>query len=172
MPPLHSIFSTLLQELARCASRAAQPGAHLQRLAPHLSGWSVQQHLEHLAIVNPGVYGFIDQILRQPPGSPAQAPIESILVFLNSGVIPRGRVQAPDFVMPRGVPPEEIRACCNQALALFRGLESRFPLLESSRGTFPHPVLGPLTPVLWLRFTEIHTRHHLAIVDEIDAAAV
>lgn len=85
----------------------------------------------------------------------------SIVFTLNR--IPRGRGKAPKSVIPNE--PFEVSAILNEMEAL----KTRIRLLDrlNSNSHFEHPYFGSLNLKTTIKFLEIHTKHHIAIINEI-----
>lgn len=149
---------------ARCSGADERLLAH----RPEVSGWAVAQHLEHLGMTGGRVF---DAIGIGLDGGPAGRPGFWGYLVLVSGRIPRGRVRARREWTPAGADAGRARGAVADLGRRFAALEAHLPAIATAAGTARHPILGPLTPRRWLRFLEIHQRHHLAIVHEIEAAA-
>jgi hypothetical protein len=168
--------------MARIATRIADLGAALVALgdaaepeawgdrAPDVSGWSVAQHVDHLAVANLSclraavllLEGEDERIVST--GSPTMAGRK----VLTLGRIPRGRAQAPDGTEPAPDPAlEEVRVRLDEGRILFERLRADPEAVASAPGRIPHPLLGPFTAAQWVRFTAVHVRHHLAIVGDV-----
>lgn len=138
-----------------------------------VSGWGVGQHVHHLGIENDLIADALEKVLVDPsigvglvPTHPAAIPI------LERGRIPRGGGQAPEILHPPPVPMRaDTRALIESAKRRWGALTDRREELQRSSATHPHPILGPFTPVHWVRFIAMHTAHHLKIVREILEAA-
>ena len=87
--------------------------------------------------------------------------IRSVLFTLN--FFPRGKAKAPKIVMP----PELITAedLKNQLELARTNIKNIEPL--DKHGFFIHHIFGTLSKSQTMRFLELHTRHHLKIVDDI-----
>ena len=137
---------------------------------PELSGWSALEHVAHAALANELIVRNLAS-LRAGAGPLVLAegePVPEALEMLARGEIPRGRAQSPRMVRP---PARIDRALLEDWL---RAGESGFRLhaqaseeLARAPGRVPHQLLGPLSAALWVRFAAVHTRHHLAIVDQL-----
>jgi DinB family protein len=145
----------------------------LAQVAPAVSGWSAEQHLAHVALANELVFRNLRSLARgEGPflvwegGPPPEA-----LEVLRSGVLPRGKSQSPRAVRP----PEHVhRELLLQWLADNRrelaDLEGSLDAIARARARVPHQLLGPLDASQWLRFCAMHTRHHVAIAEEVHGA--
>lgn len=145
----------------------AHPGA--ATVHPDRSGWSAMQHVDHVARSNQGICAVIEAFLAHPdaPGD-GGGPTAVGCRVLASGHIPRGRGRAPAASMPATAPsPEAVAAALADSRAALNALAPHLPRLAALPGRRPHPAFGPLNAVEWLRFAHIHTRHHLAIIDDL-----
>ena len=121
---------------------------------------SVGWHLEHLLLIlNSSLKGLT---MTDPEDYKPKFSLKKF-VFLNFGLIPRGRIRAPKQFFPLEVPTQEsILKLLN--LAKDR-LEAAKELPEKSFIT--HPFLGDFDKQTTLRFLWLHSNHHLKIVDDI-----
>jgi len=85
------------------------------------------------------------------------------ILVLMRGKIPRGKVKAPEVVVPNKT--------IEEAILLTHITQTRNSLLElesiSNNHYFEHPFLGKLKKKDTIRFLEIHTNHHLKIIEDI-----
>jgi len=105
-------------------------------------GWSVGQHLEHLALVNFHLNQRIVSALEVPAQNADQRPNWRAHVMLWTGYIPAR--EGAGAGCDRAPGPFAGHAACEaqrdrDALQAF---ESRLAEIESSRGRSPHPILG------------------------------
>jgi len=133
-----------------------------------VSGWSVGQHVKHLWLVEDRILGWIDQALGDPAGSPpGGSPSPTGGAVLVSGWIPRGRAKAPAMTEPGPTEAADIAGRCEALLDVLAGLEPRLREIHRSECTLEHPLLGHFTPAQWMRFLDIHHRHHEKIIRDI-----
>jgi hypothetical protein len=141
--------------------------------APEVSGWSIEQHLFHIALATDLAFKHVRSLvtgkgrLVQPDGTldPRAAAV------LASDQTPRGEAQAPRMVTPDpDVDPEflatELRLN-REALEKLRLIEEE---ISGAPGWIPHQVLGTLSASHWLRFAALHARHHWAIIRDIQTS--
>lgn len=151
----------------RCLEHTANPDV-MGVCAPDVSGWSVQNHLEHLLFSDRKVLGWVVEALTLPqPEAREHAPEEIGVSLLEYGSIPRGRGPAPDFALPAGLESADLRGGFDALRGLAADIGSRLAELDACRHTLPHHVLGHFTPAEWLRFLHLHHRHHRAIIADI-----
>ena len=82
---------------------------------------------------------------------------------LTLNYIPRGRAQAPDAVKPPDIIHTE--ALSAQLQEARTRLQQAFQLDEDAH--FDHPIFGTINRGNTLRFIEVHTNHHLKIINDI-----
>lgn len=146
--------------------------ALLATLVPERSGWSIEQHLAHVALANELVLRNVASLVAERGALIVRGgePHPRALDVLATGRIPRGQAQAPRMVRP----PERVqRALLRQWLTDGRAALAALDrsTLVASELRIPHQLLGPLDAPQWARFGVVHTRHHLEIVAEIRASA-
>ena len=156
-----------VHEAAR--QRLDDPEARLQEARPEVSGWSPAQHLHHMALVNAAAVGQLCRWVHGEVATQEGRPNAAGRLILWRGRLPRGRGRAPEAFHPDAAPDGDM---LERALTESRShLEALAPYLDVLRrcpGGVPHPVLGVLTAMQWLRFARIHAEHHLAIVRDIE----
>ena len=121
---------------------------------------SVGWHLEHLLlIINGSLKGLT---MTNPQDYKPKFSIKKF-VFLNFGMIPRGKINAPKQFIPLETPTKEnIEKLLNLAKERLEAVKSL-----SSKSYITHPFLGDLDKKTTLKFLSLHTNHHLKIIDDI-----
>lgn len=139
--------------------------------AAAVSRWTVGQHLEHLALSDSAVVAGLDR-LAATPGAAEGHPNPIGRMVLLFGFIPRGKGQAWKQILP-GDTIDGARLAVTFA-ELARRLEAVFEprpgALEAPPGKFRHRIFGDLHAFQWLRFVDIHHRHHGRIIRDIRRA--
>lgn len=166
-PRLRRLHTRLLGQIDELVALTGDP-AVLERRAESVSGWSVGEHIEHLLRVDTTILDRWDQIEQGRAPSASGGPKLRGLIVLWLGRIPRGKAKAAPMFTPEGIiAPDEL----SRAL---KGLRGRIDLIGADLAVHAtaswradHPILGPFSPTQWLRFIEIHHRHHLAILADI-----
>ena len=88
------------------------------------------------------------------------------LVVVNLAYMPPGR-KGPERVMPRGMPPEEVRqAILAELQKMWVGLDDCERKFGPATKILDHPFLGPLTADEWRKFHWVHGRHHARQIRE------
>lgn len=170
-PGCRRAHEVVLAQFDRLEALAAEPEDRLFRQATRVSGWSVAEHLSHIALSTRAMVGAIEAACEpgetESPGGPTLAGRAVLL----TGWIPRGVGQAPEYVEPQPDSPAALAEQLEAARQAVTRLESRLPEIDRARGRTRHFVFGALTPLEWLRVIAIHTRHHLKIIRAIQRAA-
>jgi hypothetical protein len=85
----------------------------------------------------------------------------SLILFL--GKIPRGKAKAPETVKSSGeISRNDLMSQLENSKISVLEFQKRDP-----KSNFQHPYFGQLNRKETIRFLEIHTQHHLKIVDDI-----
>lgn len=155
------------------ALRTGAPEA-LVRRAEGVSGWSVAQHLYHIALATDLAFRHVKSLvsgkgrLIQAEGEIGERAGEVLL----SDTTPRGEAQAPRMVTPEEeVNPEYLAMELKANHDALKGLRDMATEIAAAPGWIPHQILGPLAAPHWLRFAALHARHHWAIMRDIEASA-
>lgn len=136
-----------------------------------VSGWSPAQHVDHVVKALALILDAVDRLREGTSTDIVLGGVPNLAGFavLTTGWIPRGRGNAPTDVLPEPTPVRHrLREAVYEAVRRARDLAPHAGGLETTVGTLPHPILGPMRAAHWLRFADIHTRHHMAIVADID----
>lgn len=121
---------------------------------------SVGWHLEHLLLIlNSSLKGLT---MTNPKDYNPKFSLKKF-VFLNFGMIPRGKIRAPKQFIPLEVPTQE------SILKLMNLAKERLKAVENlpEKSFITHPFLGDFDKKTTLRFLWLHSNHHLKIVDDI-----
>ncbi len=128
-------------------------------------GWSVAQHLEHLAIVEDGAGRLMSKLIKQVAAAgERETSEESLLHSLDRFEIWRvsRKIVAPDFVAPKeGLPSHEALSRLTTARGRMIEALSRASGLALASVSHPHPVVGPLNIYQWGLMSAQHERRHL-----------
>lgn len=154
----------LRAQLERMRALARSPQLHAR--SERVSGWSVGEHLDHMARVSMSVL----RRLAQESVEPAPKGINLMgRLLLALRWIPRGLGKAPSRFHAVPCTAAEIE---ESLTALERAFGALPPgALSRTRGPIvPHPRFGPLDPEQALRFVVVHHDHHLKIVDDVLSA--
>ena len=167
MPPTTAAqLSRLRAQLADLRAVADKPEAQLCAAAS-FSKWTPSEHIDHTIKVAASI---VNRLLQaDAPRGERSLTFVGRLVLLF-GWIPRGIGKAPARVVGTPCSAADLRASIDK-------LEGKIDLITAEHlddargGIVPHPRFGDLVPSVALRFTAIHTRHHLRIVEDILKAA-
>ena len=128
--------------------------------APAVSAGALGWHIEHSLLV---ITQIIEGVKRSDPKKYKWVFNFKRLVILGSNKIPRGKAKAPDSVRPK----EDIdELTILESIAKARN--SLNELLACPKNSyFIHPYFGQLNKAATIRFFEVHTKHHLKIIQDI-----
>ena len=131
------------------------------QINPSVSKSDVGWQLDHaLKVIN----GVCSILIKTDPNNKYKKEFNVIRTVLFAlCYIPRGKARAPKVVLPPDVIKEE--DLFNQLREAHNHIKAVKPLPKTSH--FKHHVFGTLTKQQTLRFLEIHTKHHLKIVNDI-----
>lgn len=153
--------------ISRCAALADDEEVLAAR-NPSVSGWSVGEHVDHLVLAERALLEWIERVIDDPSrSSPAGTPTRTGRLVLVSGWIPRGRAKAPGPTVPDSPDISLLPGRLSDLARLSERLEPRLSDVHTSRTTTEHPILGHFTPAQWLRFLDVHHRHHEKIIRDI-----
>lgn len=165
---LDRTYERALELAALLRKEAGRPDDVLSFQDREVSDWTVAQQLDHISTANRLCVGRILETLDSPRPGVRRPKLVGHLVVLT-GFIPRGRGQAPEATLPSATTPQEVRDRARRAHEELAALEGRLPEIARARARREHPALGGLTPAQWIRFIEVHSRHHWKIIQDIGA---
>ncbi len=138
--------------------------------AAKVSKWTVGKQLEHLMLSDRTILDRFDRLIDGREGPAPGGPSIFGRLFLAMGFIPRGLGKSPQPVMPAGRDAADIEAGLQHLRQGLEGLSEQLPLLEETGWRVRHPAFGALAIGEWMRFMDIHHRHHLKIIRDIRRA--
>ena len=139
--------------------------------AARVSKWTVGKQLEHLLLSDETVLDRLDSLTdgREGPAGGGKTVLGRAVLLI--GFIPRGLGKAPVLVKPAGRDAADIEAGLQRLAERLAELTEQLPLLEETGWRCRHPFFGALDIGEWMRFLDVHHRHHLKIVRDIRKAA-
>lgn len=133
-----------------------------------VSRWSVQHQLEHLLLTDRVILAWLHAVAKGMMASDGLGgPTWRGHVVIGIGFIPRGKGRAPDVTRPDGMELPTIRSGFGEVQDQVKALADLLPTLAADSCTRRHPALGYFTPPRWLRFAQVHHRHHGKIIRDI-----
>jgi hypothetical protein len=143
---------------------AATKGMSVEQLTRHKPGqWSASEILEHLSRAFSSTSKLLERHLHAGHPSNAQASRREwrrTLLVIELGYFPSG-AKAPEFTLPKGLPPEQAVAYFRETLEAMDGMLARCEQRFGRRAAVAsHAIFGPLTVRRWRKFHWVHTRHH------------
>jgi|ERR1700678_3040940 len=161
-------MDSFLEDLKQSLDSAVE-GLSLEQMSWHpAEKWSVSEILEHLYLTYTGTIKGFERVLDadRPLVSSASMKLRfRKVVVLRFNYLPEGR-KAPKTTVPRGLPPEKVKAEVGVKIAemdeIIARCEARFggKLLD-------HPILGPLTATQWRKFHWMHGRLHVRQIERL-----
>jgi len=130
--------------------------ANNQAISKSNVGW----HIEHILLTLNGIVGALAK--SDPKGYKWKFSFFKTLI-LTIKKIPRGKVKAPDVVQPKG------NINTETLLVQLSKTRQKITVLHTMNkdNYFEHPYFGKLKTKQTISFLEIHTNHHLKIIDDI-----
>lgn len=131
--------------------------------------WSVVEIVEHLTRAYSGTAKGFERCLEKNASLATSTTFKQRMqqfALLGLGYFPEGR-QAPKFIMPSGE--LDLTAVIEAVRRDLARLDESAATTREKLGTgkmLDHPIIGALTVDQWLKFHEIHTRHHARQIAE------
>jgi Protein of unknown function (DUF1569) len=149
-----------MKRLEELLNRIEAAIPNCETINQNISQASVGWHLEHILLVINGITNTLTK--SNPSDYKWKLNFVKIIVFAK-GKIPRGRGKSPSSVLPK----ENLNTISlNEHLTKIRAKIKELESLPIDK-YFDHPYFGNLKKVETIKFLEIHTKHHLAIVEDI-----
>jgi len=125
--------------------------------------WSVVEILEHLTRAYSGTAkGFercVEKGVSLATGATTTQRLQQV-VLISLGYFPAGR-ESPKHILPTGeLDLGAVLAAVRRDLARLDESAARARQALGTGKMLDHPILGALTVEQWMKFHEIHTRHH------------
>lgn len=134
-------------------------------------GWSVEEIVEHLGIVEGGITRIILKLLEKAEkegkiSDGAFHPPLSLIKYVESAS--GQKFPAPEGIHPQGLQTiEESLAKLSATRFALRTLQIRIEAVDSHETGFPHPAFGSLNLYEWLAFIGLHEYRHLQQIKNI-----
>jgi DinB superfamily len=129
-------------------------------------GWSVAQIVEHLSITEPLITRAIEGMLAPTGGDGHERKPFAPFSLDEYAEQARGKIEAPEFLRPTGLPLTEGLARLKESRAVLEALRPRFECADYSR-LLEHPAFGMLNAAQWLAFLGMHEERHLRQIERI-----
>jgi hypothetical protein len=126
---------------------------------PEISKSNVGWHIEHILLTNKMI---LEAVEKSNPADYTWSFKLSRIVVFTMNKIPRGRAKAPKVVVPKTYDEQTLLEHLKIVTLKIQGLENM-----SSDKYFDHPYFGNLRLNKTIKFLEIHTKHHLEIINDI-----
>ena len=132
---------------------------NLEDYNPTVSKSNVGWHIEHILLTNKMI---IEAVEKSNPANYKWSFKLSRIVVFTMNKIPRGRAKAPKVVVPKTYDEQTLLEHLKIVTLKIQALEN-----ISSDKYFDHPYFGNLRLTKTIKFLEIHTNHHLEIINDI-----
>jgi hypothetical protein len=130
---------------------------------PSQGGWSYSELYSHIIQVNKLALISIEKCINGTAKRVDRRTHWIVWLIMQLGKLPPGRIKAPENIaaMVNQISKEDAR---NQLVKFFERLDQVCAALPNAAPDFKvsHPRMGPLNARQWLRFIDIHSRHHIA----------
>jgi len=163
---LTNLHRQVLDEIDGLLALARNQDPAVDAVTP-VSGWSVLDHVEHLALADEASLHQLEAALERDSGPPIRLAGRAVLL---TGWIPRGVGKAPEPSRPASSGREAVVTRFEAVRHRVEELSGKLGQIGSGRGRASHPVFGGLSAAQWLRFLTIHHHHHRKIIDAIRRA--
>jgi hypothetical protein len=131
-----------------------------RQVMPEVSQGSVGWHVEHCLLT---VNGILAALAKSNPADYKWTFNFTRLLVFTMGKIPRGRAKSPKVVQPKeNILENDLRIHLSETKVKIKDLDA-----ISDDAFFNHPYFGNLKRKQAMRFLEIHTNHHLEIINDI-----
>ena len=131
---------------------------------PDDGSWSIQQIVEHLALVGGGTVRICTKLVdgARADNKPSDGSFSLSDEFNHrSEMAAAAKIEAPERVVPSGtVPIAESVQKLEEARTALNGLQPDMERFDLSGHTFPHPFFGELTAAEWLVIAGGHEMRH------------
>ena len=125
-----------------------------------ISQANVAWHIEHTLLT---LNGITDFLIKSDPKDYKWKFNFIRIVVLTMKRIPRGRAKAPNVVQPQG---NTYKNTLVTHLSMTRNKIKELEFLSKDK-YFPHPFFGKIKLQQTINFLEIHTKHHIDIIEDI-----
>lgn len=133
---------------------------HYQMVNQKVSDGAVGWHIEHSLLTLDVI---LNALKNSDPGKYKWSFNFVRTLIMNIGKIPRGKAKAPQVVQPATVFNEHtLQQHISHSMALAKSINQLQP-----NHFFKHPYFGNLNRKPAIRFLQIHTQHHLRIINDI-----
>lgn len=133
---------------------------HYETLNQHISQATVGWHIEHALLTLNGV---TNRLIKSNPSDYTWKFNFIRIVVLTTRKFPRGKGKAPEVVQPKGTIDKNN---LQSHIVLTRNKINELKTLHKDK-YFEHPFFGKLKLKQTINFLEIHTKHHLEIIEDI-----
>ena len=165
---IYSANRSIRERLAGILSKVTDAEATAR---PDGEGWSIQQIVEHLTMVEFGTARICIKLLNEAKqaGKTSNGRVELSAVFAErSAQVADQRLEAPDRVHPTGnVTISEAFERMDANKKLFDGMRKDLERYDLSKHKFAHPYFGDITAAEWLVILGGHELRHTKQIEKL-----
>lgn len=151
----------IMQTLEKLIAQLELAIPNFEKMNPAISKSNIGWHIDHALMV---LIGIIDTTSKSDPVAYKWEFNFRRLVVMGRRKIPRGKAKAPKSVQPKG---DYTKESLKEKIAKAKSKLEELKLLPSNK-YFAHPGLGNMKLKQTIKFLEIHTGHHVSIIEEIE----
>ena len=148
-----------MQKLQKYLAELETKIPNLEDYNPTVSKSNVGWHIEHILLTNKMIIEAVEK--SNPADYTWSFKLPRIVVF-TMNKIPRGRAKAPKVVVPKTYDEQTLLEHLKIVTLKIQEIEKISP-----DKYFDHPFFGNLRLNMTIKFLEIHTKHHLEIINDI-----
>ena len=148
-------MNKLLEYLNELETKIANQEDYNHSISKSNVGW----HIEHILLTNKMIIEAVEK--SNPADYTWSFKLPRIVVF-TMNKIPRGRAKAPKVVVPKTYDEQTLLEHLKIVTLKIQEIEKISP-----DKYFDHPFFGNLRLNMTIKFLEIHTKHHLEIINDI-----
>ena len=165
---IHKIVQSIQKGLAVYKDLLSEISEEHFRIIPFDGGWSYAQLYSHIIHVNQLSLISIERCINRTANKDSRRTDWRIWLIMLLGKLPPGRIKAPERIAA-GVSQITKEEAKNQLLRFSEKLDQISPKISLAPldQKISHPRMGPLNALQWLRFIDIHTRHHISQLSRI-----
>lgn len=171
---LSEIFAAKERAFAELERLARDLSAVQLSFKPASGGWSVENTLEHLALVEAPLVRLITTLTDKAAAATGpNTPVHSFEVSLEPHL---ERSQTEKYVTRDSYNPMGNITVADSLIVLLRvqtellNLRPRLEAIDPTLVRFPHWIFGPLDLAQWLAFVGVHEERHLGQINDILAS--
>ena len=137
---------------------------------PEGEKWSVSQIVEHISLVEDGIYRICSKLLRkaEAAGQMNSGQVDLTNFMKKAEVSMDAKLEAPEYVHPvNGRTIAESLELLDANMRRMSELKLQFEKYDGNAFKFPHPYFGDLSAVEWLTLSGGHKIRHVRQIEKL-----